>query len=163
MTGSERLRVAVPFNELVSTWESAYREYVSASDQVTDVATVTSAAAWGMTSTSSNVDRAWHAFSAARGLPWWAVAAAESAAEAFERLSREWEAKANNGEQENQAAQSNAGPANGNGPHGGEPWFEAPAGIASEGTRPGWPGDAGPARRVPSPVQRGRSGGRRSP
>jgi hypothetical protein len=66
------------FRERVEAWEhgSAVLSPVSATNTA---------------NAARRVSRAWHELAQARGLPWWCVAALESAAEGFADLARDWE------------------------------------------------------------------------
>ncbi|MFD8492386.1 hypothetical protein [Amycolatopsis sp. NPDC059657] len=86
------------FKDLVKEWETSYREYAAVSEIVGASEVEVSGGARAMASTAWNVSQAWHAIAAAHGLPWWAIAAVESAAQAFEEISREWDERAENSE-----------------------------------------------------------------
>lgn len=91
--GSAVLRVP---EQMVKRWESAYRFYqeanlIAGSGRVSEVAVA------DMVRASREVATAWRAFSYVDELPWWAVAAVATAAQAFEGQAREWERRARPG------------------------------------------------------------------
>jgi hypothetical protein len=65
--------------DLVVSWEDAYRRYVSAPGQE-------------VTETSRAVAGAWRDLAACAELPWWLSAAVRSAAQAFEEQAEAWTA-----------------------------------------------------------------------
>ncbi|WP_432847323.1 hypothetical protein ACQPXB_41600 [Amycolatopsis sp. CA-161197] len=77
------------FRERVEAWEQAYRDYMAAWEHGRAVLSPVSAT--NTANAARRVSRAWHELAQARGLPWWCVAALESAAEGFADLAREWE------------------------------------------------------------------------
>ena len=92
LTRSVRL-TAVP-DRLVRQWEAAYREYGTVSELAAQSTVVTSETAESMAIASAEVASAWRSIAASRSLPWWALAAVDAAAEAFETQADEWEARA---------------------------------------------------------------------
>jgi hypothetical protein len=77
------------FRERVEAWEQAYRDYMAAWEHSRAVLSPVSAT--NTANVARRVSRAWHELAQARGLPWWCVAALESAAEGFADLAQEWE------------------------------------------------------------------------
>jgi hypothetical protein len=92
--------VAVP-DLFVRTWEGAYRQYGQTSEAVARLPGDDPAAAWQMATASWAVAAAWREIATVSRLPWWLLAAVESAAEAFESQAREWEARENSAESQN--------------------------------------------------------------
>jgi hypothetical protein len=80
----------------VLAWESAYRSYGEVS-HTTAPTGGDPAAVWQMAATSMAVALAWRQIARSRPLPWWTLAALESAAQAFESQGREWEARTRRG------------------------------------------------------------------
>jgi S-DNA-T family DNA segregation ATPase FtsK/SpoIIIE len=80
--------VAMVSKKLVRAWEDAYRKYGAASETTVRSRTVDGATAWEMAHASWAVASAWRGIASNRGLVWWALAAVESAAEAFEDQAR---------------------------------------------------------------------------
>jgi hypothetical protein len=76
----------------VLAWESAYRGYGEAS-RTTPPTGNDPADVCQMAATSMAVALAWRQIARSRPLPWWTLAALESAAQAFESQGREWEAR----------------------------------------------------------------------
>ncbi|ASR34374.1 hypothetical protein BAY61_04485 [Prauserella marina] len=70
-------------------WEEAYGQYTSASERAS--AKTDGITAQAMASASWAVARAWRSIASAKGLPWWSVAASETAAQAFEEQATHWE------------------------------------------------------------------------
>lgn len=77
----------------VRAWEGAYRHYGRAWEWTARSPKGDPAAAREMASTSWAVAAAWRQIAAAATLPWWMLAALESAAAAFESQAREWETR----------------------------------------------------------------------
>lgn len=67
--------------DLIRAWEDAYRRYGSA-------------AGANVAPASRAVALAWRDIACTSKLPWWVLAAVESAAEAFEDQAEQWEARA---------------------------------------------------------------------
>lgn len=67
--------------DLIRAWEDAYRRYGSA-------------AGANVAPASRAVALAWRDIACTSRLPWWVLAAVESAAEAFEDQAEQWEARA---------------------------------------------------------------------
>lgn len=86
-----RTRDTAGFGEQVRAWELAYRDYMAAWQHGTHVLSPVSAQ--NTANAARRVSRAWHELAKARGLPWWCVAALESAAEGFSDLAQDWERK----------------------------------------------------------------------
>jgi hypothetical protein len=84
----------------VTAWETAYRQYGQASERSLTPRDREPGAVWQMASASWAVAAAWRQIAAAGQLPWWSLAAVESAAQAFEAQAREWEARENRSEPE---------------------------------------------------------------
>ncbi len=74
-------------------WESAYRQYGRAWEWTARSGKGDPAAAREMAAASWAVAAAWRQIAAATTLPWWTLAAIESAAGAFEAQAREYEAR----------------------------------------------------------------------
>jgi len=85
--------ISVATEKSIREWEAAYRKYGHASELVARSIGDDLAAAWGMASASWQVAQAWRELAAAQRLPWWLLAAVESAAEAFEAQARDWEVR----------------------------------------------------------------------
>jgi hypothetical protein len=83
---------AVP---LVDGWEAAYRTYGHASEALGRSGDGDPAAAWRLASASAEVAVAWRRIAAGSQLPWWLLAAVESAAQAFESQARERRSREN--------------------------------------------------------------------
>lgn len=96
MNASGPVRDAAAFSELVRAWESAYRDYMAAWEHGSRVLSPTSSL--NTSNAARRVSRAWHELARSRGLPWWCVAALESAAEGFAELARDWASKADGDE-----------------------------------------------------------------
>ena len=77
-------------------WEGAYRYYGRAWEWTARSPKGDPAAAREMASASWAVAAAWRQIAAATTLPWWILAALESAAAAFESQARDWETRAKN-------------------------------------------------------------------
>jgi len=77
----------------VRAWEGAYRHYGRAWEWTARSPKGDPAAAREMASASWEVAAAWRQIAAATTLPWWTLAAIESAAGAFEAQARSWEAR----------------------------------------------------------------------
>ena len=72
-------------------WEAAYRQYGRAWETTARCGKSDPAAAREMAAASWAVAAAWRQIAAATRLPWWVLAAIESAAGAFESQAREYE------------------------------------------------------------------------
>ena len=72
-------------------WEAAYRQYGHAWETTARTGKDDPAAAREMAAASWAVAAAWRQIAAATTLPWWTLAAIESAAGAFESQAREYE------------------------------------------------------------------------
>ena len=72
-------------------WEAAYRQYGRAWEATARSGKSDPAAAREMAAASWAVAAAWRQIAAATTLPWWALAAIESAAGAFESQARDYE------------------------------------------------------------------------
>jgi lysozyme family protein len=79
-------------------WEAAYRQYGRAWETTARCGKSDPVAAREMAAALWAVAAAWRQIAAATGLPWWALAALESAAGAFESQAREYEAGDNSEE-----------------------------------------------------------------
>ena len=86
------VRDAKAFQELVRAWETAYRDYMAAWDHGSRV--LSPVASLNTANAARRVSLAWHELARSRGLPWWSVAALESAAEGFAELALDWASKA---------------------------------------------------------------------
>jgi hypothetical protein len=84
--------VVVP-DKSVRVWEVAYRRYGRAWETTARSAKGDPVAAGEMASASWAVAAAWRQIAVATTLPWWTLAAIESAAGAFEAQAREYEAR----------------------------------------------------------------------
>ena len=73
-------------------WEAAYRQYGRAWEATARSGKSDPAAAREMAAASWAVAAAWRQIATATTLPWWALAAIESAAGAFESQARDYEA-----------------------------------------------------------------------
>ena len=76
-------------------WEAAYRQYGRAWENTARSGKDDPVAAREMAAASQAVAAAWRQISAATTLPWWTLAAVESAAGAFESQAREYETGGN--------------------------------------------------------------------
>ena len=74
-------------------WEAAYRQYGHAWENTARSGKDDPVAAREMAAASQAVAAAWRQISAATTLPWWTLAAIESAAGAFEGQAREYESR----------------------------------------------------------------------
>jgi lysozyme family protein len=72
-------------------WEAAYRQYGRAWETTARIGKGDPVAARAMATTSRAVAAAWRQIATATTLPWWALAAIESAAGAFESQARDYE------------------------------------------------------------------------
>jgi lysozyme family protein len=72
-------------------WEAAYRQYGRAWETTARCGKSDPAAAREMAAASWAVAAAWRQIASATNLPWWALAAIESAAGAFESQARDYE------------------------------------------------------------------------
>jgi hypothetical protein len=77
----------------VRVWEGAYRRYGRAWEWTARSPTGDPAAAREMAAASWAVATAWRHIATVTTLPWWTLAAIESAAGAFEEQARSWEAR----------------------------------------------------------------------
>ncbi len=89
--------VAVP-EQIVRAWEGAYRQYGQVNEMVTRMPADDPVGAWYMANASWAVATAWREIATVARMPWWLLAAVESAAEAFEAQARDWEARESGGE-----------------------------------------------------------------
>ena len=80
----------------IRAWEGAYRHYGRAWEWTARSPKGDPAAAQEMASASWSVAAAWRQIATATTLPWWTLAALESAAAAFESQARDWETRAKN-------------------------------------------------------------------
>src|SRR5882724_6991677 len=87
--GEAKPSTTAAINHRVREWEAAYRKYGHASDALARSDDDDPVAAWEMATASWNVAAAWRNIASAGRLPWWSLAAVESAAEAFEAQSRD--------------------------------------------------------------------------
>jgi hypothetical protein len=97
VTEIRRLGSAVPlavagpsFRDLVAAWEDAYRSYTSAWQLVQLNGFASDEDAEHTAGTAYAVAETWQELAKWRGLPWWTVAALESAAEGFRDVSEDW-------------------------------------------------------------------------
>jgi hypothetical protein len=134
--------------KLVREWEDAYRRYRAASDEVARVRASDPVVLKEMADASHAVAIAWRRITVGADLPWWSLAATLSAVEAFEEQSQHWRRRIDDNGGQGLPAGDGRGA-----------WFADHAPGLSPSQSSFVPGDA---RRVPSPVQRGRgrSGGR---
>jgi hypothetical protein len=77
----------------VQMWEEAYRQFGHASVMSARAAKSDKSAAWQFAEASRAVSPTWRQIAVVGDLPWWTLAAVESAAQAFEGQAREWEAR----------------------------------------------------------------------
>jgi hypothetical protein len=75
---------------MVTRWEGVYRFYEQA-NQVAGSGRVNAVVVADMVRASREVAAAWRVFTRVEGLPWWALAAVTTAAQAFDAQAREWE------------------------------------------------------------------------
>jgi len=78
-------------------WEAAYRQYGRAWENTARSGKDNPVAAREMAAASWAVAAAWRQIAAATTLPWWALAAIESAAGAFESQARDYETRDTSG------------------------------------------------------------------
>ncbi len=76
--------------ELAEQWAAAYDRYT----QAVDMSTNNPEAAWVIADASWLVASLWREIGKVPNLPWWSVAAVNTAAEAFEGQARDWQATA---------------------------------------------------------------------
>jgi hypothetical protein len=81
----------VASEQSVRVWEAAYRQYGRAWEASAQSGKGDPATAREMAVTSWAVAAAWRQIASAATLPWWTLAATESAAGAFEGQAREYE------------------------------------------------------------------------
>jgi hypothetical protein len=91
--GATTEAVVVIALSLVEGWESAYRAYGQASEALGRLGEQHPGATRGMACASAAVALAWRRIAGGSQLPWWMLAAVESAAEAFEEQARDWDAR----------------------------------------------------------------------
>jgi hypothetical protein len=89
--------VAVP-DQVIRAWEGAYRQYGQVNEIVSRMSADDPVAAWQMATASWAVASAWREIATVSRLPWWVLAAVDSAAEAFEAQARYWEVQESSGE-----------------------------------------------------------------
>jgi hypothetical protein len=77
----------------VRAWEAAYRQYGRAWEMAARCGKGDPVAAREMATASWAVAAAWRQIASATRLPWWTLAALESAAGAFESQAREYETR----------------------------------------------------------------------
>lgn len=82
-------QLSIP-EKLTHAWEAAYRQYGTTSTFVACTPEEVTAARQ-MATASREVARRWRDIAARQTLPWWTLAALESAAEAFEAQARDWD------------------------------------------------------------------------
>ncbi len=80
--------------ELDARWQAAYAIYGQASEAVATVELGNPDAARLMASASREVSGLWWEIAGTPDLPWWALAAVRSAAQAFEAQAKDWGARA---------------------------------------------------------------------
>lgn len=90
--GSGSAGDVMPSVKSTRVWEAAYRQYGRAWETTARSGKGDPAAAREMAAASWAVAAAWRQIAAATTLPWWTLAAIESAAGAFESQAREYEA-----------------------------------------------------------------------
>lgn len=81
----------MPSEKSTRAWEAAYRQYGRAWETTARCGNGDPIAAHGMATASRAVAAAWRHIAAGTTLPWWALAAIESAAGAFESQARKYE------------------------------------------------------------------------
>jgi hypothetical protein len=84
--------VVVP-EQVVRAWEGTYRQYAQVNEMVTRMTEDDPVGAWHLATVSWAAAKAWREIATVSRLPWWLLAAVESAAEAFEAQARDWEAR----------------------------------------------------------------------
>lgn len=89
--GATTEAVVVTAVSLIDAWEHAYRTYGLASEALARSGDRDPSAAYRMATASAAVALAWRRIVAGNQLPWWMLAAVESAAQAFEAQARDWE------------------------------------------------------------------------
>lgn len=89
--------VAVP-EQFIRSWEGAYRQYGQVNEIISRMPADDPVAAWQMANASWAVASAWREIATVARLPWWVLAAVDSAAEAFEVQARYWEAQESGGD-----------------------------------------------------------------
>jgi hypothetical protein len=72
---------------LLQAWEFVYRDYMAAAERLDTMAPQNRLT---LAELSANVAVAWRRMAVSPGVEWWAVAAFNAAAEAFEQQAREW-------------------------------------------------------------------------
>jgi len=87
-TGDREVRAS---EKSIRAWEAAYRQYGHAWETTARCGKNDPAAARDMAAASWAVAAAWRQIASATRLPWWVLAALESAAGAFESQAREYE------------------------------------------------------------------------
>jgi hypothetical protein len=87
-TGDREVRAS---EKSIRTWETAYRQYGHAWETTARCGRSDPTAARDMAAASWAVAAAWRQIASATRLPWWVLAALESAAGAFESQAREYE------------------------------------------------------------------------
>ena len=80
-------------DEAIRSWESAYRNYGQVRNVPVVPSEISAELRRQMVSASWAVASAWRQIARTRRLPWWLLAAVESAAQAFEAQARDWEAR----------------------------------------------------------------------
>jgi hypothetical protein len=88
---------AVP-EPFIRSWESAYKQYGHVNEMAGRLPSDDPAAAWQMATASWEVAERWREIAGVVRLPWWLLAAVESAAAAFEAQARYWDARENSAE-----------------------------------------------------------------
>lgn len=83
--------------KLVGIWENSYRAYGRAVEHIARAGATDRQAAWDYAHSSWSVAAAWRQLAASSELPWWALAAVQSAAQAFEEQARTWDQRAGKG------------------------------------------------------------------
>jgi hypothetical protein len=76
--------------DLVERWEVAYRRYCDVVESARSSVATARIAARALAVASRDVAVAWRQLGLQPGLPWWALAAVGSAAQAFELQAEEW-------------------------------------------------------------------------
>ena len=90
LLGAGNREVRVP-EKPIRVWETAYRQYGHAWETTARCGKSDPTAARDMAAASWAVAAAWRQIASATRLPWWVLAALESAAGAFESQAREYE------------------------------------------------------------------------
>jgi hypothetical protein len=81
----------------VRDWEEAYHHYGASSEVVARTWQINATTAQDMASASWAVANSWRSIAGNPELPWWMLAALESAAQAFEEQAHHWHSRSTDG------------------------------------------------------------------